>query len=70
MIGPDAVKLSATDKAMLLRNQSLLSLTVDEIDLISQKVSRMITMIQRYVTSRMVMFDASLSIGTLFKKRV
>ena len=69
MIGPDAVKLSATDKAMLLRNQSLLSLTVDEIDLISQKVSRMITMIQRYVTSRMVMFDASLSIGTLFKKR-
>ncbi len=69
MIGPDAVKLSASDKAMLLRNQSLLSLTVDEIDLISQKVSRMITMIQRYVTSRMVMFDASLSIGTLLKKR-
>lgn len=69
MIGPDAVKLSASDKTMLGRNQALLSLSVDEIHLISQKVSRMITMIQRYVTSRMVMFDASLSIGTLLKKR-
>ncbi len=69
LIGPKGVKLSESDKDLLLRNEPLLLLSVDEIDLISQKVSRMITMIQRYVTSRMVMFDASLSIGTLLKKR-
>lgn len=68
IMGPEGIRLSASDKARLLRSSSVLNLSHEDIDEISKKISRMIMLIERYVTSRMVMFEASMSIGRIFKK--
>ncbi len=68
IMGPEGIRLSASDKTRLLRSSSVLNLSHEDIDEISKKISRMIMLIERYVTSRMVMFEASMSIGRIFKK--
>lgn len=70
IIGPDAVKLSTADKQTLLGNLTLSALDTYEIERMSDIISNMIYLIERYVSSRMVALDTSLRIHRVLHARI
>jgi len=65
LLGEEAIKLSKGDRSLLRGHTTLLSLDTDAIEELNLLVSSMITRVERYVNSRMVMFDASLKISRI-----
>lgn len=67
LFGESYIKLSRVDKQQLLSNSIIQILQPESIDELSKLVAQMISQIERYVNSRMVMFDACLKSGQIFR---